>query len=66
MESYLGNYRGFDPEALIVGDVGLVTERLNDYKELGFTDVLMRNISRDQDEAVATIERMGRVREQLK
>jgi alkanesulfonate monooxygenase SsuD/methylene tetrahydromethanopterin reductase-like flavin-dependent oxidoreductase (luciferase family) len=66
MEPYLGNYRGFDPEALIVGDVGLVTERLNDYKELGFTDVLMRNISRDQDEALATIERMGRVREQLK
>ena len=66
MEPYLGNYRGFDPEALIVGDVGLVTERLNDYKELGFTDVLIRNISRDQDEALATIERMGRVREQLK
>jgi len=65
MAPYLGNYRGFDPEALIVGDIALVAERLNDYKELGFTDVLIRNISRDQDEALATIERMGRVKEQL-
>ena len=65
MEPYLGNYRGFDPKALIIGDVALVAERLNEYKEIGFTDVLMRNISRDQDEALATIERMGRVKEQL-
>ena len=66
MDPYLGNYRGFDPDALIVGDIDSVAARLNEYKELGFTDVLMRNISRDQDEALATIERMGRVREQLK
>lgn len=65
MEPYLGNYRGFDPDALIVGDIGLVAERLNAYKELGFTDVLMRNISRDQDDALATIERMAGVRERL-
>ena len=59
-------YRGFDPEALVIGDVSNVSDQLATYAELGFTDVLIRNITSDQGQALATIERLGRVREQLR
>ena len=63
MARYVDDYRGFDPRALIIGDISAVAERFNDYADLGFTDVLIRNITRDQSQALACIERLGRVRE---
>ena len=66
MRSYVERrYRGFDPEALVIGDVSEVTDQLGTYAELGFTDVLIRNITSDQGQALATIERLARVREEL-
>ena len=58
-------YRGFDPEALVIGDVSAAADQLAAYAELGFTDILIRNITADQDQALATIERLARVRERL-
>ena len=58
-------YRGFDPEALVIGDASAVTDQLRAYAKLGFTDVLIRNIAADQEQALATIERLARVREAL-
>ena len=60
-----GRYRGFDPEALVIGDVPSVADQLAAYAELGFTDILVRNITADQARALATIERLARVREAL-
>ncbi len=58
-------YRGFDPAALVIGDVSEVSDRLATYADLGFTDVLIRNITSDQGQALATIERLAQVRERL-
>lgn len=58
-------YRGIDPEALVIGDVSAAADQLAAYAELGFTDVLIRNITADQGQALATIARLARVREQL-
>ena len=58
-------YRGFPEDSLVIGDAAEVADQLNDYRELGFTDILIRNITRDQSEALATIERLAEVREIL-
>ena len=64
MRSYVDRgYRGFPTEALVIGDVHQVADQLNAYSELGFTDVLIRNITRRQSQALGTIERLARVRE---
>ena len=66
MQPYLsGRYRGFDPESLVIGDAAEVADALASYAELGFTDVLVRNIASDQGQALATIERLARVRERI-
>ena len=66
MRPYLDQgYRGFEPDALVIGDVAEVTDGLAAYAELGFSDVLIRNISRDQDQALGTIERLAEVRQRL-
>ncbi len=58
-------YRGFAEEALLVGSVTEVADELAAFRELGYTDVLVRNISADQGEALATIERLAGVRKAL-
>jgi alkanesulfonate monooxygenase SsuD/methylene tetrahydromethanopterin reductase-like flavin-dependent oxidoreductase (luciferase family) len=58
-------YRGFDEKALLVGSVDEVAETLNALSEMGYTDVIVRNLSADQQESLATIERLARVRERL-
>lgn len=58
-------YRGFDPAALIIGDEASVAAQFAAFAGLGFDHILVRNISPDQSQALATIERLGRVREQL-
>lgn len=60
-----GGYRGFSEEALLVGSVAEVADELSAYAELGYTDVIVRNISADQHEALATIERLGAVKAAL-
>lgn len=58
-------YRGLPEEALVIGDASEVGDRFAALGELGYTDVIVRNISTDQAQALATIERLARVREQL-
>ncbi len=58
-------YRGFSEDALLAGSVEEVADELGRYAELGYTDVIVRNMSTDQGEALATIERLAEVRERL-
>ena len=56
-------YRGFSPEATIVGDAEAVAQAFNDLAEIGFTDILVRNLVSDQSKALACIARLAKVKE---
>jgi alkanesulfonate monooxygenase SsuD/methylene tetrahydromethanopterin reductase-like flavin-dependent oxidoreductase (luciferase family) len=58
-------YRGFSADALLVGSVAEVADELAEFAALGFTDVIVRNVSADQNEALATIERLAAVKAAL-
>ena len=58
-------YRGFPEDALMVGSVTEVVDQLAAFTELGYTDVIVRNISQDQPEALTTIELLADVKRQL-
>jgi alkanesulfonate monooxygenase SsuD/methylene tetrahydromethanopterin reductase-like flavin-dependent oxidoreductase (luciferase family) len=58
-------YRGFPEDALIFGSAAEVAERMAELGELGYTDIIVRNISADQQQALATIERLADVQKQL-
>jgi alkanesulfonate monooxygenase SsuD/methylene tetrahydromethanopterin reductase-like flavin-dependent oxidoreductase (luciferase family) len=40
-----GGYRGFQREAVAYGDPESVAEQLSAFKELGFTDIIIRTMS---------------------
>lgn len=56
-------YRGFAPEATIVGDVETVARAFTELAQAGFTDILIRNLVPDQDKALASIARLAAVKE---
>ncbi len=58
-------YRGFPPDTLLAGSVAEVADTLAAFKDLGYTDVIVRNMSSDQAQALATIERLADVRREL-
>ena len=58
-------YRGFPPEALLSGSVVQVAEELAQLATIGYTDIIVRNISADQHHAISTIERLAEVKIQL-
>ena len=58
-------YRGFSDEALLAGSVQEVADSMAQFSELGFTDIIVRNMSSDQAHALGTIERLAEVKEQL-
>jgi alkanesulfonate monooxygenase SsuD/methylene tetrahydromethanopterin reductase-like flavin-dependent oxidoreductase (luciferase family) len=58
-----GGYRGFAPEALVVGGAEQVAEAFSALAALGYSDVITRNLMPDPAKAVASTERLGRVRE---
>ena len=58
-------YRGFSEQALLFGSVTEVAEKLAGFAGMGYSDVIVRNLSSDQSESLATIERLARVRELL-
>ena len=60
-----GGYRGFPEDALVIGDVGRVADRIAELGAMGYTDVIIRCIGAEQSEALATIERMARVQERI-
>ena len=57
---------GMDPEALIYGSVEQVAEQFHALAELGYTDVIVRNLSHDQAQALACIERLADVASALR
>ena len=54
-------YRGFDPEALVVGTPEQVAEQFREYAAMGYTDVIVRQLAEDQAAAVASIRRLAEV-----
>jgi alkanesulfonate monooxygenase SsuD/methylene tetrahydromethanopterin reductase-like flavin-dependent oxidoreductase (luciferase family) len=58
-------YRGFAPDVPIVGDAGAVAEAFAALADLGFSDVIVRNLVSDPSAALACIERISEVRERL-
>ncbi len=56
-------YRGFAPEALVVGGVESAAEQLRTFAAAGYSDVIVRNLMSSQPHALASIERLGHVRE---
>ena len=58
-------YRGFSPEATIVGDAESVAKAFEDLATLGFTDVIIRNLVSDQAKALASTARLAEVKRWL-
>ena len=58
-------YRGFDPETLVIGGPETVASNFRALAEVGYTDIIARNISRDQSVALGTIRWLGEVRERV-
>ncbi len=58
-------YRGFPPDATIVGDPAQVAEAFDSLSRLGYTDVIVRNLVSEQAEALASIGRLAEVRGML-
>jgi alkanesulfonate monooxygenase SsuD/methylene tetrahydromethanopterin reductase-like flavin-dependent oxidoreductase (luciferase family) len=57
-----GGYRGFDPSALVIGTIDVVTQRFADLARLGYTDVIIRHVTDDQPRVLASYERLAKVR----
>lgn len=58
-------YRGFAPDATIVGDAASVATAFDGLARLGYTDVIVRNLVSEQTEALASIGRLRAVREMM-
>ncbi len=62
-----GGYRGgFDPEWLTYGSPETVAGVFENYARMGYTDIITRNLVQDQEHALASIERLGEVRERVR
>ena len=59
-------YRGIPEDALMIGSVSEVAEQVRLLEDQGFTDIIIRNISSNQQECLACIERLAAVKDQLK
>ena len=55
-------YRGFNTEALIIGDIMQVADQFQQLGNLGYTDIIVRNLQTDQDKAISSISRLAQVR----
>lgn len=64
-QAVAAGYRGFPPEALVIGTPGQVAERLAELVPLGVTDVLVRHVTNEQHLVLGSIERLAAVRAQL-
>jgi len=58
-------YRGIAPENLAIGSVDEVTERFASWRDAGFTDVSVRQMSVPQEAALESLALLGEVREAL-
>lgn len=58
-------YRGFGEEPLCIGSIAEVVDQFGHFRDMGYTDIIVRNISQDQAVALETIACLGEVRAQL-
>jgi alkanesulfonate monooxygenase SsuD/methylene tetrahydromethanopterin reductase-like flavin-dependent oxidoreductase (luciferase family) len=58
-------YRGFDPAALVAGDVEQVTEQFRALASMGYTDVIVRHFTNDHAKVLGSFARLGEVRRAL-
>lgn len=58
-------YRGFPPGATVVGDVEQVANHFAQLGQLGYSDIIVRNLVPDQAKALACIERLAEVKARL-
>lgn len=59
-------YRGFAPEGTVIGGPERVADAFATLAELGYDDVIVRNLVPDQEHALASIERLGEVRRRIR
>ena len=55
-------YRGMSPDTPIVGDVETVATKFNEFAEMGYSDIIVRNLVADQAHALACITRLAEVK----
>ena len=55
-------YRGHDPSASTFGSVEQVAARFAEYASMGYTDIIVRHLTDDQDAVLGSIERLTAVR----
>jgi alkanesulfonate monooxygenase SsuD/methylene tetrahydromethanopterin reductase-like flavin-dependent oxidoreductase (luciferase family) len=55
-------YRGFDPDALVIGDAATVAAVFRDVEALGYTDIIVRNLHPDPASALASTQRLKQVK----
>jgi alkanesulfonate monooxygenase SsuD/methylene tetrahydromethanopterin reductase-like flavin-dependent oxidoreductase (luciferase family) len=60
-----GGYRGFDPDAFVYGSAEQVADQFRALGEVGYTDIIVRQLASEQADALASIERLAAVRSQL-
>ena len=56
-------YRGFDPSACTYGSIETVASRFREYASMGYTDVIIRHLTDDQDRVLASMRRLAEVRQ---
>jgi alkanesulfonate monooxygenase SsuD/methylene tetrahydromethanopterin reductase-like flavin-dependent oxidoreductase (luciferase family) len=58
-------YRGFDPAALVAGDVEQVVGQFQALAGMGYTDVIVRHFTNDHAKVLGSFARLGEVRRAL-
>lgn len=58
-------YRGMSPDALMFGSVSEVAEQIRVFQSQGYSQIIVRNISKEQDECLETISRFKEIKEQV-
>ncbi|MGE5597580.1 MAG: LLM class flavin-dependent oxidoreductase, partial [Hyphomicrobiales bacterium] len=56
-------YRGFDPGATIFGSIDEVAAQFQRYRDMGYTDIIVRHLTDDQDKVLGSIRRLRDVKE---
>ena len=59
------SYRGIPAEALIAGSADEVAEQFRTFREVGYTEILVRHLTNDQPNVLGSLERLAAVRAAL-
>ncbi|MDH5738603.1 MAG: LLM class flavin-dependent oxidoreductase, partial [Gammaproteobacteria bacterium] len=58
-------YRGFDPDALMIGEPAAIAQQIQAFESLGYTDIIIRNLHEDAEKALASTRRLALVKKLL-